>query len=73
VVSNALEHTMQIERSSDDTYDQLAEAGCRRFIQVVSKSIVGLQTARMIRNSAAGQSIAYISCSATAEADALLG
>ena len=73
VVSDAVAYTMQIETSSDDTYDMLAEAGCRRFIQVVSKSIIGLQTARMIRHSVVGQSISFIACSTMAEADALLG
>ena len=73
VVCDALDYTMQVESSSDDTYDMLAEAGCRRFIQVVSKNIIGIQTARTIRNSAIGQSITFVACSTMAEADALLG
>ena len=72
VLCDALDYTMQVETSSDDTYDMLAEAGCRRFIQVLTQSVIGLQTARMIRTSGMGQSITFIACSTMAEADALL-
>ena len=72
VLSDASAYTMQPETSSDETYDMLADAGCRRFIQVVSKSIISLQTARMIRESAAGNVIAYTACSTIAEAEAAL-
>lgn len=73
MVCDARDYTMQLESSSDDeSYDLLAEAGCRRFIQVVSKTSVGLQTARMIRSSAKATAMTFISCKTPEEAEALL-
>jgi hypothetical protein len=73
VLSDAREFTMQEESSSDDeSYDMLANAGCRRFIQVVSKLSVGMQTARMIRESAQASRMMFRSCSTFEEAEALL-
>ena len=74
VLSDARDYTMQLESSSDDeSYDMLVAAGARRFIQVVSKSSVGMQTARMIRQSAVGRSLEFTACSSMDEAEALLG
>jgi hypothetical protein len=73
VVSDARDYTMQLESSSDDeSYDMLAAAGCRRFVQVVTKSSVGMQTARMIRQSAVGTSLVFTACSSMDEAEALV-
>ena len=72
VVCDALNYTMQVESSSDETYGMLAAAGCRRFIQVLSQSVIALQTSRMIRTSGAGESIKFIACATMAEANALL-
>ncbi len=73
VLSDARGFTMQIESSSDDdSYDMLAMAGCRRFIQIVSSTAVGLQTARMIRSSPQGNRLVFCVCTTVEEAEALL-
>ena len=73
VLSDARGYTMQTESSSDDeSYDMLALAGCRRFVQVVSKTSVGLQTARMIRSSPEGSRLQFSACATMEEAEALL-
>ena len=73
MVCDARDYTMQEESSSDDeSYALLAAAGCRRFIQVVSKTSVGMQTARMIRSTTAADAIAFFSCKTLDEAEALL-
>lgn len=73
MVCDARDYTMQLESSSDDeSYDLLAQAGCRRFIQVVSNMSVGMQTARMIRSTAKAATIKFVSCKTPEEAEALL-
>jgi hypothetical protein len=73
VLSDARGFTMQLESSSDDeSYDMLAFAGCRRFIQIVSSTAVGLQTARMIRSSLQGNRLVFRACTTLEEAEALL-
>ena len=73
VLSDARGYTMQTESSSDDeSYDMLAVAGCRRFVQIVSKASVGMQTARMIRGSAEGSRLAFHACATVEEASGLL-
>ncbi len=74
VLCDARAYTMQTESSSDDeSYDMLAKAGGRRFIQIVSKTSVSLQTARMIRSSADGCRLAFHACTTAEEAEVLLG
>ena len=73
VLSDARGYTMQTESDSDDqSYDMLAVAGCRRFVQVVTKTSVGLQTARMIRTSPQGSRLAFSVCASMEEAEAVL-
>ena len=71
-VSDARAYTMQSERPNDeDIYDIMVRAGCRRLIQVGAKTVVSMQTARVLRTSAADDMM-HITCGTLDEAEALL-
>ena len=72
-ISDANAYTMQSERPNDEEiYDLMARAGCRRLIQVAASSVLNMQTARILRGSAAADLMTHTVCSTMDQAVALL-
>ena len=70
-LSDARQYTMQAERPNDqEIYEAMARAGCRRLVQVGAKSVLGLQTARVLRSSGANV-MTHLTCATMAEAETL--